>query len=151
MRAMQLAEWGSDMRSTKLDDMGYPLLLSSLGAPCVYVIYGLVIGGRSTIGGFDLAVAVVAFASAYGFSVVITGVFLLMTLLVAAYLALSQRMTWWLVAAWPVVLGAAAGLVYAPFTGGMVFAMGFANALLFSFLRKSPRTDGGGSQSGSQK
>lgn len=130
------------MPSTKLDDMGYPLLLCSLGAPCVYVVYGFAIGGRSTIGGFDLAVAVVAFATAYGFSVVITGVFLLMTLLVAAYLAISRRMTWGLIAAWPVVLGVAAGLAYAPFTGGMVFAMGFANALLFRLFRKGSQTDG---------
>ena len=148
---MQLAEWDSDMRSTKLDDMGYPLLLSSLGAPCVYVIYGLATGGRSTVGGFDFAVAVVAFATAYGFSVVITGIFLLMTLLAAAYLAISQRMTWWLIAAWPVVLGVAAGLAYAPFTGGMVFAMGFANALLFGLLSKGPRSGGGESQSSSGK
>lgn len=139
------------MRSVKLDEMGYPLLLSSLGAPCVYVLYGVVIGGRSAIGGSDLAVAVVAFATAYCFSVVITGIFLLMTLLVAAYLAFSQRMTYWLVAAWPVVLGVAAGLAYAPFTGGMVFAMGFANALLFRLVRKSPRTNGEESQSGRGK
>lgn len=139
------------MRSVKLDDMGYPLLLSSLGAPCVYVIYGLVFGGRSTISGFDLAVAVVAFATAYGFSVVITGVFLLMTLLAAAYLAISQRMTGWLIAAWPVVLGVAAGLAYTHFTGAMVFGMGFANALLLGLLRKGSRTDGGESQLGSGK
>ena len=151
MRATQLAEWGSDMRSIKLDDMGYPLLLSSLGAPCVSVIYGLVFGGRSTIGGVDLAVAVVAFATAYGFSVVITGVFLLMTLLAAAYLAISQRITGWLIAAWPVVLGVAAGLAYTQFTGAMVFAMGFANALLLGLLRRDSRTDGGESQSGSGK
>ncbi len=144
---MPLAEWGSDMRSIKLDDMGYPLLLGSLGAPCVYVIYGLAFGGRSTIGGFDLAVAVVAFATAYGFSVAITGFFLLMTLLVAAYLALSERMTWWLIAVCPLVLGVAVGLAYAPFTGGMVFAMGFANALLVRLFSKSARADGGESQS----
>jgi hypothetical protein len=139
------------MRSIKLDDMGYPLLLGSLGAPCVYVIYGFAVGGRSTTGGFDLAVAVVAFATAYGFSVVITGVFLLMTLLVAAYLALSHRMTWWLIAACPVVLGVAAGLAYAPFTGGMVFAMGFANALLLRLVSNSARADGGESPSDGAK
>jgi hypothetical protein len=138
------------MRAIELDDMGYPLLICALAAPCVYLIYGLVVGGRSAIGGFDLAVAVVAFATAYGFSVVISGVFLLITLFLAAYFAISQRITWWLIVAWPVVLGVASGLIYAPFTGGMVFAMGFANAVLFGLVRKGLRIDGGESKSGNR-
>lgn len=127
------------MRPANLGDMGYPLLISALGAPMVYLVLGITFGERTAIGGYDFAVAAVAFATAYGFSLVVTGFFLLVTLLVAGHVGLSRHTTWSIVAAWPLVLGIVAGLAYDATIGGMVFAMGFANAIIFGLCRRGPR------------
>ena len=120
------------------------MLIGSLGAPSLYVLDGLMTRKEAP---FDsllaVLVPVVAFLSAYVFSLIVTATCMVATVFASRWLRFPQYITWCLVFAWPVVLALAQGLTSDAELGFWIGAYGGANATLIWLSSKRTVADAG--------
>jgi len=117
------------------------VLIGSLGAPSLYVLDGLTTRTEAHIDSLLVVlVLVVAFLSAYMFSLFVTATCMVATVFASRWLQFPQFITWCFVFACPVVLGLAQGLTSDAELGFWIGAYGGANTTLIWLSSKRTRS-----------